>query len=177
MATDSHKYEVTFILGESASTEDAQAKTVSVTDFIKEQGGQVTQQELWGRRELAYEIKRNRNGFYVTLWFDAPGTIVKALEEHLRFDTEVIRSLITKAYTSAQPGTLSPVAEEEEKAARRERSPRTEDKSSAEESLRRSSSATPSKKEGEEEEALPEEERLKKLDESLEELLKDETAV
>jgi small subunit ribosomal protein S6 len=168
MHTSLQAYEATFILGESALLEHATAKAAELTAYVTEHGGTVTRQELWGRRELAYAIKRNRTGFYVTMWFELPKQEVQPLEQHMLFDESIIRSMVTKAYTSAQEGSLYPVVVEEDKSAR----PRGE-KSSAEEMLRRSTK--PSKKaEGDDEaaEELPEEERMKQLDE----LLKEEVA-
>jgi len=176
MQTGNQSYEVTFILGEKATPEDAKTKVADLAAFLKQNNGSITKEEHWGRRDLAYEIKRNRSGIYTTIWIDYPSTGIKALEEHMRFDEGIIRSLVTKAYTTAQPGSLYPVVEEE-KPERGARTPRTEDKSSAEEMLRRGAAAKPAKKseESAENEDLPEEERLKKLDDSLQELLKDES--
>jgi small subunit ribosomal protein S6 len=171
------QYELTFILGEKAGAEEGKQKTAQVTASIEKLGGKATKDEQWGRRELAYIIKRNRSGFYVTIWFDLPAQAVKTLEENLRFDEEIIRSLVTKAYTTAQPGSLYPYVEEE-KSEKPGRGPRKEeDKSSAEEMLRRSATVTKKAEkpaEAEAEESITEEERLKKLDETLGELLKDE---
>ncbi len=171
MQNANNAYELTFILGEKAHQEAATAKVAQITKFIEEQGGAVEKTEFWGRRELAYIIDRNRTGFYTTVWFTLPAASVKPFNEFLRFEEDIIRSLVTKAYTTAQPGSLYPVVEEE-KPARAGRG----DKASAEEMLRRSTT----KKEDEIEvdvdleEVLPEEERLKQLDETLDELLKDE---
>ena len=172
---DSNKqYELTFILGEKAGLEEGKAKTEEVKKFIKSLKGEVTKEELWGRRELAYIIKRNRTGFYVTLWLSLPAENLRNLDEFLRFDTGIIRSLVTLAYTEAQPGSLYPVVEEE-KTERRPGS-KTEETVSAEEMLRRGTGSSKKEKVAteSEEDAIPEEERLKKLDESLEKMLKDE---
>jgi small subunit ribosomal protein S6 len=169
-------YELTFILGETATEVEGTAKTKEITEQIKKLEGTVTKDEQWGRRELAYPIGKNRSGFYVTLWFDAPGAAVKPLEQSLRFDESVIRFLTTKAYTEAQPGSLYPVVEEEkpEKGSRKDKS---EEAATTEEMLRRSSTK-PSKKSDIEditdEDLIPEDERLEKLDEALENLLKEE---
>lgn len=176
-------YEATFILSESATEDQAKAKVSELKDIIAKMGGTVSKEELWGRRELAYKIKRNRSGFYTTIWFDLPAQQVLPLEKLLRFDESIIRSLVTKAYTSAQPGSLYPVVEED-KAVKPTRTPRRGDKeetATAEEELRRSSYKRPATKdesvEAAAEEEISEEERLKKLDESLGELLKDEEEV
>jgi small subunit ribosomal protein S6 len=174
-------YEATFILGEDATEAQAKEKLAALTVAIKGFGGTVTKSELWGSRELAYPIKRNRLGFYTTLWFELPTDQVNPLEKILRFDEQIIRSLVTLAYTSAQPGSLYPVKEEDEKPARSKRgaSPEaTPEAASAEEELRRTSSAKPAKKtakaEASEEDAQSEEERLEKLDAALGDILKDE---
>lgn len=170
-STKTQSYELTFILDEKAGQEEGVKKTAEITALIEKAGGKVTKEEPWGRRELAYLIKRNRHGYYVTLWLDIPSVALKDLERELLFDTGIIRSLITKAYTEAQPGSLYPVDEEKEE----KNSGAKEEAVSGEEMLRRSTTPS-SKKDIEEdmEELIPEEERLKKLDETLEELLKDE---
>ena len=169
-------YELTFILDEKAGQAEGEAKTAELKKYIEAHGGTITKEDLWGRRELAYPIARNRSGFYVTLIFTFPQQEVKPFEQEIRFDETIIRSLITKAYTSAQPGTLYPQQEEVAEVTAPTKTARGgEDKSSAEEMLRRSSGTTSRKADVENtSDELPEEERLKKLDESLEEMLKEE---
>lgn len=178
MPANLKNYEATFILGESATEQEAKAKVAELKEQIKKQGGSVEKEELWGRRELAYKIRSHRSGFYVTLWFSLPVDQVGALEKHLRFDESIIRSLVTLAYTSAQPGSLYPVAEEESKPARAaSRRDREEEPATAEEELRRGSKRAAKEQAPEEkpeDEEISEEDRLKKLDESLDQLLKDE---
>jgi len=179
MQKGNQQYELTFILDEKAGAEQGTAKAAQLAKFVKEQEGAVVKEEHWGRRELAYEINHNRSGFYVTMWLELPAPALKLLDRELRLDSEVIRYLATKAYTTAQPGSLYPVVEEEkpERGAHKE-----EEATTAEEMLRRTAAVKPSKKAAKEvaaeaaEDALPEEERLKKLDDTLEELLKDEEA-
>ena len=177
MPTSMNQYELTFILDEKAGVEEGKKKTAELTAFVEKFGGKVTKEEPWGRRELAYEINRNRSGYYVTLWMDLPSASVRLIEQELRFDESIIRSLVTKAYTVAQPGSLYPVVEEpkSDKPAPRGVAGK-EDKTSAEEMLRRTATAKAPKKTAEEEAdaSLPEDERLKKLDETLDVLLKDE---
>ncbi|HSI20521.1 MAG TPA: 30S ribosomal protein S6 [Verrucomicrobiae bacterium] len=173
-----NNYEVTFILGEASTAEQAAAKTKEVSALITKLGGKTEKDEQWGKRDLAYPINKNRSGTYVTMWFSMPSSEVMAFERALRFDESVIRSLVIKAYTTAQPGSLYPVPEEE-KPARGSR--RTSDKDaavSAEEELRRNSGTKKDKAAAvdAEEETLSEEDRLKQLDDAVDELLKDESA-
>jgi small subunit ribosomal protein S6 len=174
------QYEATFILGEDTTPEQAQKKTTSVSEVIKGFGGSVSKQEQWGKRELAYPIQRNRAGVYVTLWFDLPADQVPNLEKQLGFDESILRSLVTTAYTTAQPGSLYPVVEEQAEKPTRggKRAVETPEAGSAEEELRRTSSRSKkADKEAATEEELvaeSEEERLQKLDAALGDILKDE---
>ena len=181
IATDT-QYELTFVLDEKAGAAEGRAKTDEMKSYIEEHGGTVSKEDLWGRRELAYPIKRNRSGFYVTLIMVLPSVELPALEQRMQFDVNVIRSLITKAYVDAQPGSLFP-EEEQDPATPTKTGRPSEDKSSGEEMLRRSSGgratkpgaeAKPEDDMNELEETLPEEERLKKLDETLDSLLKED---
>jgi small subunit ribosomal protein S6 len=170
-------YELTFIMGEAATAEQAAAKTKELTALITQAGGTVEKEEAWGKRELAYVIQKNRSGFYTTLWFSLPPTALQAFERALRFDEQIIRSLVTKAYITAQPGSLYPVAAEDEKAPRAKRGSAPE-AVSAEEELRQGT--TPAKKrsskavEDLEADALSDEDRQKQIDAAVDVLLKDE---
>jgi small subunit ribosomal protein S6 len=172
-------YEATFILGEDTTETQAKEKLATITEAITGFGGKVTKSEFWGKRELAYPIKRNQIGFYTTFWFELPANQVNPLEKLLRFDESILRSLVTIAYTTAQPGSLYPVKDEEEKPAKgskRGSTDNTEEAGSAEAELRRTSTTKPAKKAKvvEELEEASEEERMQKLDEALGDILKDE---
>ena len=180
-----NQYEATFILGEAASEVTAKEKLAALTTTLTEMGGSVSKHELWGKRDLAYPIKRNQVGFYTTFWFELAPSKVAAFEKLLRFDETIIRFLVTLAYTSAQAGSLYPVAEEEEKPARSSRrgvpaAEATGENTGAEAELRRTSTVKPAKvarkteKATEEVEAESEEVRMEKLDAALDDILKDE---
>lgn len=176
------QYEATYILGEETTPEQAETVLKDLTATIQKLGGSVTKHEAWGKRELAYPIKRNRAGFYTTLWLDLPRKQVSSLEKELRFDERIIRSLVTKAYTTAQPGSLYPVVEETaEKPARGKRAEEEETPAGAEAQLRMSSTKKAEKPKKDkapeaetEADAATEEERLQKLDAALDDILKDE---
>jgi ribosomal protein S6 len=166
------QYELTFVLGEAASSKEGTAKTTWAESFIAQHKGTVSKVEAWGRRELAYPIGKNRSGYYVTLWFEAPTTIITPLEQALRFDEEVIRFLTTTAYTSAQPGTLYPVVEEKPEKEMKEK--KVKDGLTEEQMLR--STAHTAEETADDTTEITEEERLEKLDAALDDLLKDETS-
>jgi len=79
-------------LDEAAFTEVLQR----VKDWITEAGGEVIKTDLWGKRELAYPIRKQRQGQYVLMQFKmAPQSGVQ-FERNLRYLEPVIRYILTK---------------------------------------------------------------------------------
>lgn len=87
------EYETTFIV--NSNLEDSQVETVigRYQEFISKNGGEVTNADRWGRRRLAYPIKKKNAGFYVQLLHKSPTNIVSKLEQVFKLDEDVIRHL------------------------------------------------------------------------------------
>ncbi|PSQ54576.1 MAG: 30S ribosomal protein S6, partial [Bacteroidetes bacterium QH_10_64_37] len=47
----------------------------------------------WGNQRLAYEIDRKRSGYYVNMYFQAPGELIQRLERELEINDDVLRYL------------------------------------------------------------------------------------
>ncbi|MBD5267392.1 MAG: 30S ribosomal protein S6 [Bacteroides sp.] len=86
-------YETVFILTPVLS--DAQMKEAvdKFTGFIKENGGEIVNEENWGLRKLAYPIQKKSTGFYTLVEFDANADMIKKLETQFRRDERVLRFL------------------------------------------------------------------------------------
>jgi len=81
-------YENMVILNAAISDEEADAAVVKIKDLITGQGGEVLKVDIWGRRKLSYEIKKQKKGLYVLLFFKAPSSTIRKLEEFFKvFDT------------------------------------------------------------------------------------------
>lgn len=78
--------------------EEAQLEEqVSWVKGLLEKGeAQLVDVENWGRKRLAYEIEKKREGFYVLFRFRAHGTLVEELEKSYRLNGNVIRYLTVK---------------------------------------------------------------------------------
>ena len=96
-----HVYETTFIV--NASLDDGQTDVViaRVQDTITKNGGIITVLEKWGRKRLAYPIKKKTNGFYVNIEFEAPGTLIAQLERAFQLDEMILRHLIIRLMPNA----------------------------------------------------------------------------
>ena len=65
----------------------------SVEKIIGAHGGSLQKKEVWGKRELAYHIKKKKFGTYVELHFDGDSGLVSDLERQLNINTQVLRFL------------------------------------------------------------------------------------
>ncbi|GIP47977.1 30S ribosomal protein S6 [compost metagenome] len=89
------KYEVMYIIRPDVEQEAVQA-TVEKFQGIIQNGGEITKHDVMGKRRLAYEINKVRDGVYVLVNFTATPEVVAELERILKISDEVIRYLITK---------------------------------------------------------------------------------
>jgi small subunit ribosomal protein S6 len=88
------KYELIFILKADGSEADMESRIVRAREIIGAHGGEVTQENHWGVRRLAYEIEYETRGNYMFLKFKSEGTVVAELDKFLRLDDQVLRHLI-----------------------------------------------------------------------------------
>jgi small subunit ribosomal protein S6 len=75
---------------------DLEKATSRVEKIFTDNGGKVVAQDNWGKRKLAYNIKRNESAIYVFYTVDLPAENVRKVESTLNITDEVIRFLITK---------------------------------------------------------------------------------
>jgi small subunit ribosomal protein S6 len=67
-----------------------------VKKIVTDNGGKVVSADNWGKRKLAYDIKRNEHAVYVFYTVELPGESVQKVESTLNITDEVIRFLITR---------------------------------------------------------------------------------
>jgi small subunit ribosomal protein S6 len=89
-------YELVVIVSPGAEEEGFEAAIESVSRFVTGRGGVVSEVERWGKRRLAYPIKRHSEGNYVLTRFRMSPEHNKELESNLRISEDVIRHLLIK---------------------------------------------------------------------------------
>jgi small subunit ribosomal protein S6 len=75
---------------------DLEKATSRVEKIFTDNGGKVTKIDNWGKRKLAYPIKKHEAGIYIFYTVDFPATAVQKVEATLNITDEVIRFLITR---------------------------------------------------------------------------------
>ena len=91
-----NKYELALVV--SAKIED-DARTATVEkakEYITRAGGTVTEVEDWGKKKLAYEIQKMREGYYYFIQFDASAECPAEIERRVRIMEPVMRYLCVK---------------------------------------------------------------------------------
>ena len=86
-------YESTFIINAALEDPDVEAVIRRVTDYIENHGGQFVEMSKWGRRRLAYPIKKKYNGYYVYMAFESAPEVLPLVERFFILEENVLRHL------------------------------------------------------------------------------------
>ena len=91
-----NKYELAVVLNVKLEDEERAAAIEKITNYITRFGGTVTNIDEWGKKRLAYEIQKMKEGFYYFIQFDGDSTTPNELESRIRIMEPVIRYLCVK---------------------------------------------------------------------------------
>lgn len=92
-----NKYELAVVVNVKLEDEERAAVIEKVKEYIVRFGGTVTDVEEWGKKRLAYEIQKMREGFYYFIQFDAEAGVPAQIEENVRIMDNVLRFLCVRA--------------------------------------------------------------------------------
>ena len=90
-----NKYESVIIINPSLEDEAIKNTVKSFEDLIDKEGKVLETNEV-GRKKLAYEIKKNKEGYYVVYTFEAKPDSIKELERIYRITDEVIKFIVVR---------------------------------------------------------------------------------
>lgn len=115
------EYETTYILAPLTDAAERAKVTERVSNVITNQfGGTILRTDDWGRRELAYDVQKHRQGLYVYNRYTAPATAITELERVLRLMDPVIKFLTVRleegAASDARPDMVraAPIKKDDE---------------------------------------------------------------
>lgn len=91
-----NKYELALVLNAKVEDEVRADSLEKIKGYIEAEGGTITNIDEWGKRRLAYEIQKMKEGYYYFIKFDAEAKVPVALEARLRIMENVIRYLCVK---------------------------------------------------------------------------------
>ncbi|MBI5896334.1 MAG: 30S ribosomal protein S6 [Desulfobacterales bacterium] len=95
------RYETIVIIDPDLSEEDRTSFLTRVKEIIPQQGGVLIQEDLWGVKKLAYEIKKKPRGYYVRMDYCGLGKAVDEIERFFRIDDRAMKFLTVQLSAEA----------------------------------------------------------------------------
>ena len=92
----SRKYELVYVVSPEASDDQVAELHTQVESIIQRLHGQLEKTDNWGRRRLAYEIGRHKEGTYVLEVINGDGELMKEIDRRLKVTDLVIRHLVVR---------------------------------------------------------------------------------
>jgi small subunit ribosomal protein S6 len=90
------KYELVYVVSPDATDEQVTELHTQVESIVQRMGGAIDKTENWGRRRLAYEIGRHKEGTYVLEVIDGSGELMKEIDRRLKVTDLIIRHLVVR---------------------------------------------------------------------------------
>ncbi|MBI3607223.1 MAG: 30S ribosomal protein S6 [Nitrospirae bacterium] len=89
-------YETICIIKTSLTDEELGKVITKVRGFIEKSGGEILKMENWGKKKMAYEVRKEKKGAYVFFRFRGPSPVVAELERQYRLEDSIIKFLTIK---------------------------------------------------------------------------------
>src|SRR3954467_10003103 len=89
-------YEVMVILDPSLEERTVEPSLDKYLNVIRKDGGSVESVDIWGRRRMAYEIKKNQEGIYAVINLNAEPDSVKELDRQLTLNESILRTKVIR---------------------------------------------------------------------------------
>ena len=85
------EYETIYVLRPNVAKDSQEKINQRVGEAVTREGGKLTTVENWGRRQLAYAVKKNKRGVYVYVKYVGGGAAVAEVERNLRMLDDVLK--------------------------------------------------------------------------------------
>ncbi len=87
-------YEGVFIINSELSTDVSKGVVTQIQELVSKNGGRIEGLQEWGKRRLAYKIKKKQEGNYVIVNFQLDSKQTKKIEQTLRLNDNILRYLL-----------------------------------------------------------------------------------
>ena len=85
------EYESVFVLNPNLDDSQVDIELEKIREFLTSKDTEITEVQKWGRRKLAYEIAKNREGVYTLIRFSADAEVPMELDRRYRLNENMLR--------------------------------------------------------------------------------------
>ena len=93
---DARKYELVYVMKPEATEAEVAEMQTQIEAIIQRIGGTLDKTDVWGRRKLAYDIGKHKEGFYVLHVITGSGELMKEIDRRFRVTEGLLRHLIVR---------------------------------------------------------------------------------
>ncbi len=114
-------FEVLFIADPNLGEPEVQALTATIQGYLEKEGGKIQKVEQWGKKRLAYTIKKHREGSYVLIVAEGKGSMIKEVERRIRVTDGIVKFItvrVDEELRKAERRKAKRVVEDEKKRSR-----------------------------------------------------------
>jgi small subunit ribosomal protein S6 len=87
------EYEVMTIIDPTMEDDKIEAAVTKIEGTIVKNGGKLGKTDRWGKKKLAYPIKKQTMGYYAVIYFQSPEQNIKEMDRLMRISDEVLRHM------------------------------------------------------------------------------------
>jgi small subunit ribosomal protein S6 len=91
------QYEVIVILDPALTEDGVETEIGGLREVVAKKGGQALEVQKWGKKRLAYEVKKRREGQYVLMKVESAGGVVADLDRHFRITETILKGTVVRA--------------------------------------------------------------------------------
>jgi small subunit ribosomal protein S6 len=95
-------YETLFIIKPTLTEDEIKAQVEKAISVLTKNGGSLKAIKDMGVRKLAYEIMKQKRGYYTVLYYTAPADLIKEFEYRLRYNEDILRFMTVKYVTKKE---------------------------------------------------------------------------
>jgi small subunit ribosomal protein S6 len=88
-------YELMTIAKASLTDQGAKDTSTQVQELVKSLGGKIIKDDFWGKRKLAYEVKKNTEGYYDVLTIELDADVLDKFNTKISLMPDLLRYLVT----------------------------------------------------------------------------------
>jgi small subunit ribosomal protein S6 len=89
-------YELMYVVNTVLNDDQVEDICDRVVGYIRENGGDIVEEERWGSRRLAYPIEKKRNGYYGLVYFRGAPEFLAKFDRALRINDDILRHMVLR---------------------------------------------------------------------------------